>query len=92
MFAFQISFMLGLNLLCEGVGIYKMGQQLPKRIKTVWRLQAGLNLLIDIGIVVGIIVCHYLFSWPAWLIWVASLLAIVAAIIQFTLIPYRYQF
>ena len=84
--------MLGLNLLCEGVGIYKMGQQLPKRIKTVWRLQAGFNLLIDIGIVVGIIVCHYLFSWPAWLIWVASLLAIVAAIIQFTLIPYRYQF
>lgn len=91
-FAFQISFVLGLNLLCKGVGIYKMGQQLPKRIKTVWRLQAGFNLLIDIGIVVGIIVCHYFFSWPTWLIWVASLLAMMAAIIQFTLIPYRYQF
>ena len=43
-FAFQISFVLGLNLLCKGVGIYKMGQQLPKRIKTVWRLQAGLKI------------------------------------------------
>lgn len=71
---------------------YKMGQQLPEKIKTVWRLQAAVNLLITVGIVIGVVVCHYFFAWPVWLIWVVAVVGVIFSSVEFSLIPYRYQF
>jgi membrane protein YdbS with pleckstrin-like domain len=69
-----------------------MGQQLPESIKSVWRLQASLNLLIEIIVIVGMVCGFYFLKWPMWIIAIIAMIGIIFSVGEFILIPYRYQF
>jgi membrane protein YdbS with pleckstrin-like domain len=69
-----------------------MGQQLPESIKSVWRLQASLNLLIEIIVIVGMVCGFYFLKWPMWIIAIIAMIGIIFSVGEFILIPYSYQF
>lgn len=69
-----------------------MGQQLPESIKSVWRLQVSLNLLIEMIIIVGMLCGFYFLKWPMWIVAIIAAIFIIFSIGEFILISYRYQF
>lgn len=69
-----------------------MGQQLPESIKSVWRLQASLNLLIEMIIIVGMLCGFYFLKWPMWIVAIIAAIFIIFSIAEFILISYHYQF
>ncbi|WP_165314539.1 PH domain-containing protein [Weissella sagaensis] len=69
-----------------------MRQQLPESIKSVWRLQASLNLLIEIIVIVGMVCGFYFLKWPMWIVAIIAMIGIIFSVGEFILIPYRYQF
>ena len=67
-----------------------MGQQLPESIKSVWRLQASLNLLIGMIIIVGMLCGFYFLKWPMWIVAIIAAIFIVFSIGEFILISYQF--
>lgn len=67
-------------------------QQLPPQIKTAWRISALLNAIWLLIPLVGVILAHYFWRWPFFLIIIVIIFVLVVPAVQLALVPYRYRF
>ncbi|KRM75202.1 PH domain-containing protein [Secundilactobacillus collinoides] len=67
-------------------------EQLPLKMKTVWRLSAIGSAIAWLVILAILFVCHTIWHWPLWIMAVILGLGVIEVIVELVIIPYRYRF
>ncbi|GBG94770.1 membrane protein [Ligilactobacillus salitolerans] len=67
-------------------------QQLPVKIKQVWRLEVGISLVVGLILAAGMFFAVYFWHWAQWLNYIIVPLTLLDCGIESALIPYRYRF